>query len=161
MNNSGKSNRRSRGVAALMESVAEIQQFAERGMSVENLKHHYRRHHPDRIRARSIPGPGKHSPAAVRKLRLSLGISQPVFAELIGVSGILVQSWERGVRKPSPLARRLLDTISRDPGGWLAGLHGKGRPGRAGWFYSQHRASPALKLLLDGALSFDALGSNK
>jgi DNA-binding transcriptional regulator YiaG len=35
---------------------------------------------------------------------------------------VLVQSWERGVRDPSPLACRLLDTIGRDPGGWLAGL---------------------------------------
>ncbi|HZK82869.1 MAG TPA: helix-turn-helix domain-containing protein [Humisphaera sp.] len=70
----------------------------------------------------------------MRKLRLLLGMSQPEFAELIGVSGILVQSWERGVRKPSPLARRLLDTISHDPAHWLASLgrivHAK--PRRAG-----------------------------
>jgi putative transcriptional regulator len=84
------------------------------------------------VRTVSVPGPGKHSPASIKKLRLSLGMSQPVFAELIGVSGILVQSWERGVREPSPLARRLLDTISRDPAGWVAGLRDKGRPRRAG-----------------------------
>jgi DNA-binding transcriptional regulator YiaG len=49
-------------------------------------------------------------------------MSQAVFAGLLGVSRILVQSWERGVRDPSPLACRLLDTINRDPEGWLAEL---------------------------------------
>jgi DNA-binding transcriptional regulator YiaG len=132
MRNPGKSKSRSPGVAALMESVAELQKFVDRGMTTEDIKRHYRRYHPDRIRTVSIPGPGKHSPASVRKLRAALGMSQRVFAELIGVSGILVQSWERGVRDPSPLARRLLDTISRDPAGWLAGLRSKGRSRRAG-----------------------------
>jgi DNA-binding transcriptional regulator YiaG len=112
--------------------VAELQKFVDSGMTVEDVNRHYRRHHPDRIRTVSIPGPGKYSPAAVRKLRTSLGMSQAVFAELIGVSGILVQSWERGVRDPSPLARRLLDTIKRDPVGWLAGLRSKRDSRRAG-----------------------------
>ena len=132
MSKTSKSKGGSRGVAALMESVAELQKFVDQGMTTEDIKRHYRRYYPDRIRTVSIPGPGKHSPAAVKKLRLSLGMSQPVFAELIGVSGILVQSWERGVREPSPLARRLLDTISRDPADWLAGLGGKARSRRAG-----------------------------
>ena len=108
----------------MMESVAEIQKFADLGMTIEDLKHrHHRRHHPDRIRTVCIPGPGKHSPASVRRLRASLGMSQSVFAELIGVSCILVQSWElTRVRTPSTLARRLLDTISDDPVRWLASL---------------------------------------
>jgi DNA-binding transcriptional regulator YiaG len=107
----------------IMAGVAEIQAMIRDGAKPE-----------DRftVRTVSIPGPGKHSPASARKLRLSLGMSQAVFAELIGVSGILVQSWERGVRVPSPLARRLLDTISRDPAGWIAGLGGKGGSRRAG-----------------------------
>jgi DNA-binding transcriptional regulator YiaG len=39
---------------------------------------------------------------------------------MVGVSRILVQSWERGVRKSSPLARRLLDIVSDDPKTWAA-----------------------------------------
>ena len=74
------------------------------------------------VRALSIPRPGEYPPAAVVKLRKKLGMSQALFADLVGVSRVLVQSWERGVREPSPMACRLLDTISRDPAGWLAGL---------------------------------------
>jgi DNA-binding transcriptional regulator YiaG len=53
-------------------------------------------------------------------------MSQAGFAQLMGVSRILVQGWERGVRTPSPLASRLLDTINRDPAGWLTSLRRAG-----------------------------------
>jgi putative transcriptional regulator len=43
-------------------------------------------------------------------------MSQPAFAALVGVSAILVQSWERGVRTPATVARRVLDMIAEDPG---------------------------------------------
>lgn len=66
-----------------------------------------------------IPDPAKYSPKAVQSLRQQLGVSQAIFARMLGVSTILVQSWERGVREPSPLARRLLDTVRDDPGRWL------------------------------------------
>ena len=49
-------------------------------------------------------------------MRERLGVSQGVFAHLLGVSVVLVKSWEGGVRKPSPMARRLMDTIQADPG---------------------------------------------
>ena len=77
------------------------------------------------VRTVSIPGPRKYSPAAVRKLRDQLGMSQAVFAELLGVSRIWVQGWERGVRQPSPLARRLMDTIRANPASWLATVWAK------------------------------------
>jgi putative transcriptional regulator len=77
------------------------------------------------VRTVSIPGPRKYSPAAVRKLRDQLGMSQAVFAELLGVSRIWVQGWERGVRQPSPLARRLMDTIRANPASWLAKVWAK------------------------------------
>lgn len=69
-----------------------------------------------------VPDPGVYRPRHVRDLRDRLGVSQAVFAHLLGVSPVLVKSWERGVRRPSPLARRLLDTISADPARWLATL---------------------------------------
>jgi putative transcriptional regulator len=76
--------------------------------------------------AKLIVEPGKYSPAAVKKLRATMGVSQDTFARLLGVSCVLVESWEQGVREPSPLARRLLDTISSDPGAWLASLRKAG-----------------------------------
>jgi DNA-binding transcriptional regulator YiaG len=72
------------------------------------------------------PEPGTYPPAKVRKLRDVMGMSQATFADVLGVSRILVQSWERGVRVPSPLAARLLDTISADPIGWLERLRSSG-----------------------------------
>ena len=76
-----------------------------------------------------IPEPGRHSPHSLVRLRKRLEMSQAAFADLLGVSRILVQSWERGVRKPSPLAARLLDTISHDPAGWLSSLRETRRAG--------------------------------
>lgn len=77
------------------------------------------------VRTVSIPEPSEFPPLEVRKLRDELGMSQAVFAELLGVSRIWIQGWERGVRHPSPLARRLMDTIRADPASWLATVWAK------------------------------------
>jgi DNA-binding transcriptional regulator YiaG len=77
------------------------------------------------VRTVSIPEPGKYSPTAVRKLRSELGMSQALFAQLLGVSRVWVQGWERGVRQPSPLARRLMDTIGSNPASWLESVWAK------------------------------------
>lgn len=55
---------------------------------------------------------------AVRATRNVLGASQAVFAQVLGVSTILVQSWEDGKRKPAAWACRLLDEVNRDPEHW-------------------------------------------
>jgi DNA-binding transcriptional regulator YiaG len=55
---------------------------------------------------------------AVRATRKLVGASQPVFAKLLGVSTVLVVSWEGGKRTPAPWARRLLDEVNRDPEHW-------------------------------------------
>jgi|SRR5665213_738217 len=77
------------------------------------------------VRTIRVPEPGKYSPAALKKLRAQLEMSQAVFAEVLGVSRVWVQSWERGVRQPSPLARRLLDTIRKNPVSWLESVWSK------------------------------------
>jgi putative transcriptional regulator len=59
--------------------------------------------------------PEEYSPAAIRKLRRSMELSQAAFASLLGVSSVLVQFWERGTRRPAPIARRLLDQVSEHP----------------------------------------------
>jgi DNA-binding transcriptional regulator YiaG len=66
-----------------------------------------------------VLAPRDYDAAAIRSLRSELAVSQAVFAELLGVSKILLQSWEQGVRTASPLARRLLDVINEDPSGFI------------------------------------------
>src|ERR1019366_2424630 len=70
------------------------------------------------VRTVDVPDPEKFDARRVRLLRDRLQMSQHVFAKLLGVSTILAQSWEQGVREPSPLARRLLGEIERDPRRW-------------------------------------------
>jgi len=47
-----------------------------------------------------------------------VGVSQSVFAKMLGVSAALVRSWECGQRKPAPIARRLLDQVRANPSAW-------------------------------------------
>src|SRR5213595_373443 len=49
---------------------------------------------------------------AIKAIRRSLGVSQAVFAQIIGVSADLIASWEQGHRKPVPMACRLLELIT-------------------------------------------------
>jgi putative transcriptional regulator len=78
-----------------------------------------RRGEPQNARVIEIPDePGHYSADEVRALRDQLGASQRIFAHLVGVSTILIHSWERGKRTPSPLARRLLDEIAANPSRW-------------------------------------------
>jgi putative transcriptional regulator len=62
-----------------------------------------------------IPDPPAFNAAAVHRVRDQLGLSQGVFAKLLGVSRKLVEAWEAGTRLPSPMACRLLDAIARNP----------------------------------------------
>jgi putative transcriptional regulator len=75
------------------------------------------------VRTVEVPEPEEFDARRVRALRARalrarLQMSQIVFARLVGVSTILVQSWEQGVREPSPIARRLLAEVERDPRRW-------------------------------------------
>jgi DNA-binding transcriptional regulator YiaG len=63
--------------------------------------------------------PGDYGAKEVERTRERLGVSQAVFAQLLPVSLKLVQHREQGIRKPSPLACRMLDDINRDPQQWL------------------------------------------
>jgi DNA-binding transcriptional regulator YiaG len=69
---------------------------------------------------RAMPEPGTYDAAGVRSTRELVGVSQPVFARMLGVSAALVRSWECGQRKPAPIARRLLDLIRANPTNWRA-----------------------------------------
>jgi putative transcriptional regulator len=86
------------------------------------------------VRTVEISDPQRFDAARVRALRDTLNMSQQVFAQVIGVSTVLVRSWEQGVRTPSPLARRLLAEVEERPHRWRAkvsvSLPPKGAPPR-------------------------------
>src|SRR5262249_8030774 len=100
---------RRRGADDIMHSLRELADAMKSGAPLEQQF---------TTRTIAVPEPDHYSPSAVKKLRTQLGMSQAVFAELLGVSRVWVQGWERGVRQPSPLARRLMDTIRANPASW-------------------------------------------
>ncbi len=53
------------------------------------------------------------TPEEIRSIRESENISQPVFARYLNVSKGLVSDWERGVKKPSGPALRLLTVVQK------------------------------------------------
>jgi DNA-binding transcriptional regulator YiaG len=69
---------------------------------------------------RTVADPADYDAAAVRSTRELVGVSQAIFARMLGVSAALVRSWECGQRKPAPIARRLLDLVRADPANWRA-----------------------------------------
>jgi putative transcriptional regulator len=67
------------------------------------------------VRTIEVAEPSEYDAKRVRATREALGLSQAVFANLVGVSTVLVRSWERGARHPAPIARRLLDQMRANP----------------------------------------------
>ena len=55
------------------------------------------------------------SPAQVRAIRTRLNVSQPVFAAMMNINSITAASWERGRRKPTGAALRLLEIARKHP----------------------------------------------
>ncbi len=82
-------------------------------------------HLPDRFTMRTVElvlEPREYSADEVVKLRENLRASQGVFAKLLGVSIKTLQAWEQGGNPPSPIARRLLETIEENPQPWVRKL---------------------------------------
>ena len=67
------------------------------------------------VRTVEVIQPSKYDPKALQKIRQSLNLSQALFAQVLGVSGSLIRSWELGTRTPSAIARRLLDQVRANP----------------------------------------------
>jgi putative transcriptional regulator len=55
------------------------------------------------------------SPREIARLRARLNVSQPVFAALLNVPTVTAISWERGRRRPSGAALRLLQIAKEHP----------------------------------------------
>jgi len=57
-----------------------------------------------------------------RSVRSLLGVSQPIFAEFLGVSPQTIKAWEQDVSPPSGMAAHVLDWIRDDPEYWRGQL---------------------------------------
>ncbi len=53
---------------------------------------------------------------AVKALRLALGLSQTVFAQVLGVAKKTIEAWEAGRNVPSGAACRFLEVLRKDHG---------------------------------------------
>jgi len=51
------------------------------------------------------------TPSKIKKMRRSAGVSQSVFAKILNISLAAIKQWERGERKPSGAALKLLNLI--------------------------------------------------
>ncbi len=56
---------------------------------------------------------GSMTPMRIKKLRQKYGMTQVVFADILGVSYETYNSWERGVRKPSSPSCALLQIAEK------------------------------------------------
>src|SRR5262249_14754087 len=63
-----------------------------------------------------------YGPDDVRSVRQLLGLSQPVFADFLGVDASTIRSWEQGTRPPSTIARRFMDEVAVNPEYWRGRL---------------------------------------
>jgi putative transcriptional regulator len=69
-----------------------------------------------RTRKLKLPAPIKPlRPKEIVALRLQLRVSQAVFAALLNVPKVTAISWERGRRRPTGAALRLLDLVRKQP----------------------------------------------
>ncbi len=60
--------------------------------------------------------PPELSKKKIKSLRENiLGVSQPLFARILGVSPAAVKAWEQGNKKPSGTARRLMQLFESNP----------------------------------------------
>lgn len=63
-----------------------------------------------------------YGPDDVRAVRQLLGLSQPLFADFLGVDASTIRSWEQGTRPPSTIARRFMDEVAVNPDYWRGRL---------------------------------------
>ena len=84
---------------------------------LRRAREHHRGERTLTVRDVELPDPpGKMSAAQILRLRSQvLGVSQGVFARIVGGSVKTVQAWEQGATKPSGCALRLLRLIEQEP----------------------------------------------
>ncbi len=92
-------------------AIQEMQQFAD-SLETGTVPDKYVR------RTFKISGPKEVTAAEVKAARESLGLSQSLFADWLGVGVALVRAWEGGTRQPKGADRRLLTHILNNPKLW-------------------------------------------
>src|ERR1700744_946861 len=60
-----------------------------------------------------LTAPPALKPAQIKKLRLRLRVSQPVFARYLNTSESTVEKWETGAKQPSGMALKLLSVVEK------------------------------------------------
>ena len=86
--------------------------------SVEALAAHLSGKEKITFRTKTVALPPRVKPISstqVRAIRKKLNVSQPVFAAMMNIPSVTEASWERGRRKPTGAALRLLDIARRHP----------------------------------------------
>lgn len=66
-------------------------------------------------REAAVVPPPAYDAERVQRVREQLGLSQSVFAALVGATPAAVRAWEQGRRNPPGPARRLLEIAERNP----------------------------------------------
>ncbi len=90
--------------------------------SVEAFAHHPTGKQKLTLRTATMPLPPpvkSLTPSQVRSIRKKLNVSQPVFAAMMNIPTVTAASWERGRRKPTGAALRMLDMHASIPRYWL------------------------------------------
>ncbi len=81
------------------------------------------------VRTVSLDLPTKgYTAEDVKRVRRSLGASQAVFAEFLGVGVKALRSWEQGTRPVPRIACRFMDEITASPDLWLKRIRPPARP---------------------------------
>ncbi len=86
--------------------------------SVEAFAAHVQGKQKLTLRTRQLPAPlpiKPLRPGDITALRQRLNVSQAVFAGLLNVPKVTAISWEKGRRRPTGAALRLLDLVRKKP----------------------------------------------
>lgn len=90
-------------------------QSMEQAVAIEAGRLAPARRHRRTVRETKVAVPPRYRSARIRRLRESLGFSQPLFARALNVSVGTVRAWEQGARIPDGSSRRLLEVVEHDP----------------------------------------------
>ncbi|MCX6361688.1 MAG: helix-turn-helix domain-containing protein [Armatimonadetes bacterium] len=69
-----------------------------------------------RVSRLDLPAPPPaYTPEQIRAIRGRSGLSQGQFSLYLSISAKTLQSWEQGLRRPSPMSSRFLQVIDQAP----------------------------------------------
>jgi putative transcriptional regulator len=63
--------------------------------------------------ASCLEAPTELAPKDIKKLRETCNVSQPIFAKYLNTSESTVEKWERGAKRPSGMALKLLCVVKK------------------------------------------------